>query len=115
MDQRATVAEVVKTFNAAQVACSAVMSSKDMVADPQYQTRDMHIQWEDGQAGKVKGIGIAPRYSCTPGKIWRGAVGLGFDNRRIYSELLCERARLNYERGRFSYAIRTCSVTAKAK
>jgi formyl-CoA transferase len=83
-----TVAEVVKAFNAAQVACSAVMSSKDMAADPQYQARDMHIEWEDGQAGKVKGVGIAPNYSHTPGKIWRGAVGLGFDNQRVYSELL---------------------------
>jgi formyl-CoA transferase len=83
-----TVAEVVKAFNAAQVACSAVMSSKDMAADPQYQARDMHIEWEDGQAGKGKGVGIAPKYSHTPGKIWRGAVGLGFDNQRVYSELL---------------------------
>jgi crotonobetainyl-CoA:carnitine CoA-transferase CaiB-like acyl-CoA transferase len=82
------VAEVVKAFNGAQVACSAVMSSKDMAADPQYQARNMHIEWEDGQAGKVKGVGIAPKYSHTPGKIWRGAVGLGFDNQRVYSELL---------------------------
>ena len=83
-----TVAEVVKALNTAQVACSAVMSSEDMAADPQYQAREMHIEWEDGQAGKVKGVGIAPKYSRTPGKIWRGAVGLGFDNQRIYSELL---------------------------
>ena len=40
----------------------------------------MHIEWEDGQADKVKGVGIVPKYSRTPGKIWRGAVGLGFDN-----------------------------------
>jgi crotonobetainyl-CoA:carnitine CoA-transferase CaiB-like acyl-CoA transferase len=79
---------VVKALNTAQVACSAVMSSKDMAADPQYQAREMHIEWEDGQAGKVKGVGIVPKYSRTPGKIWRGAVGLGFDNQRVYSELL---------------------------
>lgn len=77
-----------KAFNAAQVACSAVMNSKDMAADPQYQARETHIEWEDGQAGTVKGVGIAPKYSRTPGKIWRGAEGLGFDNRRVYSELL---------------------------
>lgn len=26
------------------------MSSEDMAADPQYQAREMHIEWEDGQA-----------------------------------------------------------------
>jgi hypothetical protein len=64
------------------------MSSEDMAADPQYQAREMHIEWEDGQADKVKGVGIVPKYSRTPGKIWRGAVGLGFDNPGVYSELL---------------------------
>ena len=59
-----------------------------MAADPQYQAREMHIEWEDGQADKVKGVGIVPKYSRTPGKIWRGAVGLGFDNPGVYSELL---------------------------
>ena len=83
-----TVAGVVKAFNAVQVACSAVMSSEDAAADPQYQARDIHIEWEEGQAGKVKGVGIAPKYSRTPGRIWRGAVRLGFDNLRVYSQLL---------------------------
>src|SRR5258708_35305899 len=82
------VAEVVTRLTTAKVACCAVMSSEDMAADPQYQARMMHIEWEDGQAGKVKGVGISPKYSRTPGKIWRGAVGLGFDNQRVYSDLL---------------------------
>jgi crotonobetainyl-CoA:carnitine CoA-transferase CaiB-like acyl-CoA transferase len=83
-----TVAEVVHAMAAGKVPCSPIMSSKDMAEDPQYRARAMHIEWEDGQAGKVKGIGIAPKFSLTPGKVFRGAVGLGHDNGRIYGGLL---------------------------
>ena len=38
--------------------------------------------------GRVKGIGIAPKFSLTPGKIFRGSVGVGHDNRRVYGEVL---------------------------
>ena len=83
-----TVAEVNRILNEAQIACAPVMNSKEMAHDPQYQTREMHIEWEDAQAGRVKGIGIVPKFSGTPGKIWRGAVGLGHDNELVYSRLL---------------------------
>jgi crotonobetainyl-CoA:carnitine CoA-transferase CaiB-like acyl-CoA transferase len=36
----------------------------------------------------VKGIGIVPKFSQTPGKIWRGSVPVGYDNARVYGELL---------------------------
>ncbi len=36
----------------------------------------------------MKGIGIAPKFSLTPGKIWRGAVAVGHDNQRVYGDLL---------------------------
>ena len=42
----------------------------------------------DEQAGKVKGVGVVPKFSATPGKILRGAVGVGHDNDRVYGELL---------------------------
>ncbi|MGH7924808.1 MAG: CaiB/BaiF CoA transferase family protein [Candidatus Binatus sp.] len=83
-----TVADVNRILNEAQVACSPVMNSQEMAEDPQYQARQMHIEWEDEQAGPVKGIGIVPKFSRTPGKVWRGSVGLGHDNDRVYGELL---------------------------
>jgi crotonobetainyl-CoA:carnitine CoA-transferase CaiB-like acyl-CoA transferase len=83
-----TVAEVNRLLNEAQVACSPVMNSRDMAEDAQYQARAMHVEWEDGQAGTVRGIGIVPKFSRTPGKIWRGAVGLGHDNELVYGKLL---------------------------
>ena len=50
------------------------MTSKDIAEDPHYRARGMHVEWEDEQVGKVKGIGVAPKFSLTPGKIVRGSV-----------------------------------------
>jgi crotonobetainyl-CoA:carnitine CoA-transferase CaiB-like acyl-CoA transferase len=36
----------------------------------------------------VKGIGIAPRFSLTPGKVVRGSVPIGHDNERVFCGLL---------------------------
>jgi crotonobetainyl-CoA:carnitine CoA-transferase CaiB-like acyl-CoA transferase len=83
-----TVKEVVAAMTAGSVPCSAIMSSKTMAADAQYRARGMHVEWEDEQVGRVKGIGIAPQFSLTPGKIVRGSVPLGHDNDRVYCEML---------------------------
>jgi crotonobetainyl-CoA:carnitine CoA-transferase CaiB-like acyl-CoA transferase len=83
-----TTAEVVRILNEAQVPCSPIMTAKDLAEDPHYKARQMHIEWEDLQAGPVKGIGIVPKFSATPGKVWRGAPGVGHDNQRVYGDLL---------------------------
>ena len=82
-----TVQEVVETLNTAQVACCPIMNSKNVAEDPHYQARGVHIEWEDGQVGKVKGTGVTPFFSQTPGKIWRGSVPVGHDNETIYTRL----------------------------
>jgi crotonobetainyl-CoA:carnitine CoA-transferase CaiB-like acyl-CoA transferase len=83
-----TVSEVVRILNEAQVACSPIMSSRDMAENPQYKARGVHVEWTDEMVGPVKGIGIVPRFTATPGKVWRGSVGLGHDNQRVYGGLL---------------------------
>ena len=83
-----TVAEVVHAMAQGKVPCAPIMTSKDMAEDPQYRARQMHVEWEDLQAGKVRGIGIAPKFSLTPGKIVRGSVAVGHDNQRVYGDLL---------------------------
>jgi crotonobetainyl-CoA:carnitine CoA-transferase CaiB-like acyl-CoA transferase len=83
-----TVAEVVEQLNAISVPSCPVMSSQAMAKDPHYEARGVHIEWEDLQVGKVKGTGVAPKFSRTPGKIWRGSVPLGHDNELIYRDLL---------------------------
>ena len=83
-----TADEVVRHMNQYNVACNRIMSSKDMAENEQYKARDMHVEWIDEQAGKVKGVGVVPKFSATPGKIFRGAVGVGHDNERVYGEVL---------------------------
>jgi len=83
-----TTVEVVRILNEFQVPCSPIMTSKDIAEDPHYRARNMHIEWEDLQVGNVKGIGVVPKFSRTPGKVWRGAPPIGHDNQRIYGELL---------------------------
>ena len=76
-----TVDEVVKIFNEAQVGCSRIMNAREMAENPHYHAREVHLEWEDQQLGKtVKGVGIVPKLSGTPGKIWRGSVPVGHDN-----------------------------------
>jgi crotonobetainyl-CoA:carnitine CoA-transferase CaiB-like acyl-CoA transferase len=83
-----TVKEVVELMAAGNVPCSQIMSSKDIAEDPQYRARGVHVEWDDEQVGRVKGIGVAPKFSLTPGKIVRGSVPLGHDNERVYREML---------------------------
>ena len=84
-----TVKEVVETLNAAQVAASAILTPKDMDEDPHYKMRNVHIEWEDINLGrKVKGTGVIPKFSLTPGEIWRGSVPLSYDNELVYGRCL---------------------------
>ena len=64
------------------------MSARDIAENLHYQAREMHVEWDDLAAGHVKGIGVVPKFSLTPGKIWRGAPAVGNDNQRVYGELL---------------------------
>jgi crotonobetainyl-CoA:carnitine CoA-transferase CaiB-like acyl-CoA transferase len=78
----------VRILNEAQVPCAAIMASKDIAADPHYRAREVHVEWDDEQVGQVRGIGVVPKFSHTPGRIWRGSVPVGHDNSRVYGELL---------------------------
>jgi len=81
-------ADVVRAFNAAQVPCCQVMDAKSMAEDPHYRAREVHVEWDDPQVGRVRGTGVGPRFSSTPGRIWRGSVAAGHDNELVYGELL---------------------------
>ncbi len=80
--------EAVRVLSEAGIACSKVMSAKDMAEDPYYQARGVDIEWKDPELGQVRGVGIVPRFSATPGKIWRGAATVGKDNEMVYQKLL---------------------------
>lgn len=70
------------------LAISRVYDIAEIANDPHYQARGMFVEWDDPVAGKVKGAGVAPRFSETPGGVWRGAPWLGQDNERVLREFL---------------------------
>ncbi len=70
------------------VAIERVRSIADLAADPHFRAREMFVEWDDPTAGRVKGAGVAPKFSATPGGVWRGAPWLGMDNERILCGML---------------------------
>ncbi len=62
------------------LAIERVRDIADIARDPHYAERGMFVEWDDPVAGRVKGAGVAPKFSETPGGVWRGAPWLGQDN-----------------------------------
>jgi crotonobetainyl-CoA:carnitine CoA-transferase CaiB-like acyl-CoA transferase len=69
-------------------AVSAVYTIDRIARDPHYRARGLFVEWDDPVAGRVKGAGVAPRFSDTPGGVWRGAPWLGQDNVAVLRGLL---------------------------
>ena len=70
-----------------QVPCQRVYDIQDLAEDPHCRARENFIEWDDPVFDRVKGTGIIPRFSLTPGKVVSGAPTLGQHNDEILSEL----------------------------
>ena len=70
------------------VAISRVSDISDLAHEAHYRERGMFLEWEDPIAGPVKGAGVAPKFSATPGGVWRGAPWLGQDNGAVLTGIL---------------------------
>ena len=86
--QSRTCAELERLGVDADVAIARVYDAQAIARDPHYRARGMFVEWTDPVAGPVKGAGVAPRFSATPGGVWRGAPWLGQDNDRVLGGLL---------------------------
>jgi len=83
-----TVDEVAKQFNEAGVPCARVSTVPEVAADPHIRTREMLVEVEHPEVGKVPLIGIPIKLSKTPGKIKTTAPSLGEHNEEIYCDWL---------------------------
>jgi crotonobetainyl-CoA:carnitine CoA-transferase CaiB-like acyl-CoA transferase len=83
-----TWAELERVGREHDVAISHILDIADIARDPHYREREMFLEWDDPVAGRVKGAGVAPRFSETPGGVWRGAPWLGQDNAAVLERLL---------------------------
>jgi crotonobetainyl-CoA:carnitine CoA-transferase CaiB-like acyl-CoA transferase len=70
------------------IAITRVFDIADIAHDAHYREREMFLEWDDPIAGRVKGAGVAPKFSETPGGVWRGAPWLGQDNERVLGGVL---------------------------
>lgn len=86
--QERTVAALEGEAEAQDVSVSGVYDIARIARDPHYRARGMFLEWDDPVAGRVKGAGVAPRFSRSPGGVWRGAPWLGQDNELVLGRLL---------------------------
>lgn len=84
-----TADEVVEELNQFKVGCAKVNTAEDVVKDPHWLDRGNFIEYEDQTIGrKIKAFGMVPKFSETPGEVWRGAPSLGQDTDSVLSKLL---------------------------
>jgi crotonobetainyl-CoA:carnitine CoA-transferase CaiB-like acyl-CoA transferase len=70
------------------LAIERVRDIADLAQDPHYLERQMFLDWVDPVAGRVRGAGVAPKFSASPGGVWRGAPWLGQDNDGVLTGFL---------------------------
>ena len=58
------------------------------MADPHYQYRDDIVEMDDPELGRTRMLGLAPKFSDTPGELRHMGPTLGQHNAGIYGELL---------------------------
>ncbi len=83
-----TVAELERVGRENDTAISRVYRIDEIARDDHFRERGMFLEWDDPVAGRVKGAGVAPRFSETPGGVWRGAPWLGQDNDAVLGGIL---------------------------
>ncbi|MDE1837119.1 MAG: CoA transferase [Euryarchaeota archaeon] len=70
------------------VAFAPILGMQEIAENPQFRAREMLLGWEDPVLGPVRGAGVAPKLSRTPGRVWRGGPWLGQDNDAVLSGIL---------------------------
>ena len=83
-----TQAELQQLLDENGIPISPVYSIQDIFEDPQYQARENIVEVEHPRFGKVKIPGVVPKFSETPGSIYRKAPDLGEHNETILGDLL---------------------------
>ncbi len=81
--------EAEEYFNKCSVPCSIVSTPDDILKDEHWLKRGDIVEVLDLTTGTlVKQIGIVPKFSKTPGKIWKGVPKLGEDTKEVLKRLV---------------------------
>ncbi|MGY6269762.1 CaiB/BaiF CoA transferase family protein [Achromobacter denitrificans] len=71
-----------------EVSFSPIYDIADIVADPHFIERQVLVQVQDEELGAVRMQNVVPRFSETPGRIWRTGPGIGQHNEEVYGREL---------------------------
>jgi crotonobetainyl-CoA:carnitine CoA-transferase CaiB-like acyl-CoA transferase len=84
-----TALEVETALNEARIGCARVFNTRDQYNDQHYAAREMTVPVLDRQSGvPIRVFGVVPKFSLTPGRIWRGAPSIGDDTTDILVTML---------------------------
>jgi len=77
------LADLETSLQAAKVPAARIYTVEDIFADPHYRAREMLVDVEDEQLGRVTMTGIVPKLSATPGAVrWAGRT-IGADTAQV--------------------------------
>jgi len=79
-----TAAEAMAIFTAHEVSAAPIYSIADIFKDPHFEAREVIISVPDTDFGAVKMQAVVPRFSKTPGNVWRAGPSLGEHNNTVY-------------------------------
>jgi len=84
-----TADEIVEHMAKFKVPSAKVNSVEDIINNPHWVDRGDIVTYKDETLQKdIKAIGVIPKLSETPGKVWRGAPTLGQDTEDILTKML---------------------------
>lgn len=86
--EQKTAAQWMAVFEKEGIPCSLVNNIKQICEDPQIQLRNMLVEIDQKDVGKIKIAGSPIHLSETPGTVYRGAPALGEHTAEILSSLL---------------------------
>lgn len=83
-----TMEEASQTLMEFDVSFAPIHNIRDIFNDPHFQSRQAIISVDDEQLGPVRMQNVVPRFSKTPGRVWRTGPSMGQHNLEVLSEEL---------------------------
>ncbi|MBM4330591.1 MAG: CoA transferase [Deltaproteobacteria bacterium] len=80
--------EVIDLFAEAGAVAAPVYDIQDIFKDAQYAAREDIITVEDPELGKIRMLGVMPKFPANPGKVRWAGKSMGAFNKEIYCDLL---------------------------
>jgi len=81
-----TYAELEIRLDRHGIAFAPINDAKGAIEDPQFVARRAIVDVPDPELGNVRMQGVVPRFSRTPGKVWRAGVSVGRDTNEVLAE-----------------------------